>query len=127
MRVLVDSAALVWWFQDDPRLGPAATELIEDPGTEAFASVATAWEIGIKQATGKLRLEVPVDQMMEAGLIDDLPIVMEHAMLAAALPKHHSDPFDRMLVAQARSEGLVLLTPDAALQRYDVPVMDARR
>ena len=63
---------------------------------------------------------------MEAGLINARPIDMAHAVIAAGLPSHHADPFDRMLVAQAQVEGLVLLTPDAALRRYDIPVMDAR-
>ena len=126
MRLLVDSAALIWWFAGDAHLGPDATAAIEDPGTEAYASVASVWEIGIKQARGKLALDVPVPEIMEAGLINALPIEMVHAMVAADLPRHHADPFDRMLVAQAQVEGLVLLTPEAALRRYEVPVMDAR-
>ena len=126
MRLLIDSAALIWWFAGDAHLGPDATAAIEDPGTEAYASVASVWEIGIKQARGKLALDVPVPEIMEAGLINALPIEMAHAMVAADLPRHHADPFDRMLVAQAQVEGLVLLTPDAALRRYGVPVMDAR-
>lgn len=126
MRLLIDSAALIWWFADDAHLGPDATAAIEDPGTEAYASVASVWEIGIKQARGKLALDVPVPEIMEAGLINALPIEIAHALVAADLPRHHADPFDRMLVAQAQVEGLVLLTPDAALRRYEVPVMDAR-
>jgi PIN domain nuclease of toxin-antitoxin system len=113
VRLLVDSAALIWWFAGDAHLGPDATAAIEDPGTEAYASVASVWEIGIKQARGKLALDVPVPEIMEAGLINALPIEMAHAMVAADLPRHHADPFDRMLVAQAQVEGLVLLTPDA--------------
>lgn len=126
MRLLIDSAALIWWFGDDPRLGVAAAEAIEDPGTEAYASAASVWEIGIKQALGKLTLEIPMPEILEAGLIHDLPIAMEHAVRAAGLPRHHGDPFDRILVAQAQSEGMLLLTPDVALRRYDVPLMDAR-
>jgi len=127
VRLLIDSAALIWWFAGDAHLGPDATAAIEDPGTEAYASVASVWEIGIKQARWKLALDVPVPEIMEAGLINSLPIEMAHAMVAADLPRHHADPFDRMLVAQAQVEGLVLLTPDAALRRYEVLVMDALR
>lgn len=127
MRVLVDSAALIWWFVDDPRLGPEANDLIEDPSTEAYASVASVWEIGIKEASGKLSLEIPAAEIMDAALILDLPIRMKHASTAAALPRHHSDPFDRMIVAQAKCDGFVLLTPDLALGAYEVPLIDARR
>jgi PIN domain nuclease of toxin-antitoxin system len=126
MRVLIDSAALIWWFAADDRLGSGAAELIEDPSTEAYVSVASAWEIGMKKASGKLRVEGDVPDWLEAGLMYDLPVRMRHAQAAAALPMHHRDPFDRMLVAQAIAEGLVLITPDEALRRYEVPLIDAR-
>ena len=126
MRVLIDSATLIWWFADDPQLGPEAARIIENPGTEAFVSVASVWEISLKRGIGKLRVEGDVAEWMEAGLMHDLPIRVDHAVRAGALPMHHRDPFDRMLVAQAQVEGLVLLTPDAALRTYDVPVIDAR-
>ena len=126
MRALIDSATLIWWFADDPQLGPEASRIIENPGTEAFVSVASVWEISLKRGIGKLRVEGEVAEWMEAGLMYDLPIRVDHAVRAGALPMHHRDPFDRMLVAQAQVEGLVLLTPDAALRTYDVPVIDAR-
>lgn len=126
MRVLIDSAALIWWFADDRRLGPAAADVIEDPSTEAYVSVASAWEIEMKRASGKLRLDGAVPECLEAGLMYDLPVRLRHAVAAAALPMHHRDPFDRMLVAQALTEGLVLITPDEALRQYEVPLIDAR-
>lgn len=126
MKALIDSATLLWWFADDARLGARARDAIEDPATEAYVSVASAWEISIKHATGKLSLEIPVPEIMDAGLINDLPVVMDDVISAAALPMHHRDPFDRLLVAQARSGGMVLITPDRALRAYDVPVMEAR-
>ncbi len=126
MKALLDSATLLWWFAGDPRLGDATREAIEDPGTEAYVSVASAWEIAIKHATGRLTLEVPVPEILDAGLMDDLPVMMDDVLGAAALPQHHRDPFDRLIVAQARNAGLILITPDAALRAYDVPVMDAR-
>jgi PIN domain nuclease of toxin-antitoxin system len=122
----VDSATLLWWFAGDPRLGDGAREAIEDPSTEAFVSVASAWEISIKHATGKLTLDVPVTEILDAGLMLDLPVVMHDVLSAARLPMHHRDPFDRILVAQALHGGMVLVTPDRALRAYDVPVMDAR-
>ena len=126
MRVLVDSAALIWWFADDQRLGVAAADLIEDPSTEAYVSAASAWEIEMKRASDKLRMDGAVPEFLEAGLMYDLPVRLRHAMAAAALPMHHRDPFDRMLVAQALTEGLVLITPDEALRQYEVPLIDAR-
>ena len=122
----MDSATLLWWFAGDPRLGDGAREAIEDPSTEAFVSVASAWEISIKHATGKLTLDVPVTEILDAGLMLDLPVVMHDVLSAARLPMHHRDPFDRILVAQALHGGMVLVTPDRALRAYDVPVMDAR-
>lgn len=126
MRVLVDSATLLWWFADDPRLGEEAREAIDHPGTEAYVSVASAWEIAIKHQSGKLALGVPIPEILDAGLMRDLPVRMADVLSAAALPSHHRDPFDRLLVAQARLSGLILISPDAALRAYDVPVMDAR-
>ena len=126
MRVLVDSATLIWWFADSPQLGSEAERIIEDPATEAFVSVASIWEISLKRGIGKMRFEGEVSEWMDAGLMYDLPVQAEHAVVAGALPLHHRDPFDRMLVAQAQVEGLALLTPDGALRRYDVPVIDAR-
>ncbi len=129
MRVLIDSAALIWWFVDDPRLGDQAAAIIEDPGTEAFVSVASVWEIAVKRATGRIREvdgESEIPDWLIAGLMYDLPIKMSHALAAAALPRHHGDPFDRLIVAQARIEGMLLLTPDKALRQYDVPLIDAR-
>lgn len=126
MRALIDSPTLLWWFVDDPRLGDEARDAIEHPGTEAYVSVASAWEIAIKHESGKLALEVPIPDILEAGLMRSLPVLMADVLSAAALPRHHRDPFDRLLVAQAGISGLVLITPDAALRAYDVPVMDAR-
>lgn len=122
----MDSATLLWWFAGDPRLGDGAREAIEDPSTEAFVSAASAWEISIKHATGKLTLDAPVTEILDAGLMLDLPVVMHDVLSAARLPMHHRDPFDRILVAQALHGGMVLVTPDRALRAYDVPVMDAR-
>jgi len=122
----VDSATLLWWFAGDPRLGDGAREAIEDPSTEAFVSVASAWEISIKHATGKLTLDVPVTEILDAGLMLDLPVVMHDVLSAARLPMHHRGLFDRILVAQALHGGMVIVTPDRALRAYDVPVMDAR-
>ncbi len=124
MRLLLDTHVLLWWLADDPALSKQARGLIANE-PEVFASAASAWEIAIKQALGKL--EAPEDLLtaLEAGGIRRLPIDVEHAAVAGALPRHHDDPFDRMLVAQAQQEGLTLLTSDVRIARYAVTVLPA--
>ncbi|OAN48063.1 twitching motility protein PilT [Paramagnetospirillum marisnigri] len=121
MRLLLDTHVLLWWLADDPALPPIIRAAIADPGTEAFVSAATAWEIAIKQALGKL--DFPVDELtavLADGGFSELPITIEHARRAGALPRHHSDPFDRMLVAQAQHEGLTIATVDQTIGLYAV-------
>lgn len=125
MRLLIDTHILLWWLADDPALPAAARAAIGDPSSEVFVSAATAWEIAIKHALG--RLEFPIAQMAvildEAGFTP-LGIEVQHGVIAGALPPHHSDPFDRMLVAQAQHEGLTIVTADAMIRRYSVAVLD---
>ena len=126
MRLLLDTSALISWAHDERRLGPNAYAAIADPVNAVFVSAASAWEVAIKRTLRKL--DAPGDVagwIAEAGF-DDLPITVEHATAAGALPLHHRDPFDRMLVAQAQLENLTLVAHDDELARYDVPVIDAR-
>ncbi|MGK9236009.1 type II toxin-antitoxin system VapC family toxin [Inquilinus limosus] len=118
MRLLLDTNILLWVMADDPMLSPAAHRMIEQ-ATAVFVSSASIWEISIKAALGKLRLDMPefMAQLAEAGF-ESLTVSWEHARAVHDLPHHHRDPFDRMLVAQAISEPLRLLTRDAALARY---------
>jgi PIN domain nuclease of toxin-antitoxin system len=121
--LLLDSHALLWWQADDPRLGVRAREAIEDPDVLPRFSAASVWELAIKQATRKLSLpERLLDALAEEGFVE-LPVSSRHALLAAALPPHHRDPFDRMIVAQAQLEGCTVVTRDARLAAYDVPVL----
>lgn len=123
MRLLLDTNILIWAALDSPALPGYARRVLSEPQSELHVSAASVWEIAIKASIGKLVF--PVDRMSsvleEAGCIV-LPITAEHAVGAASLPKHHSDPFDRMLIAQARQEGLMLLTADTIIPRYDVPL-----
>ncbi len=119
MRMLPDSHALIWWLEDAPQLSPRVRELMSDDDNPLLYSAAALWEIRIKMALGKL---LPVE---EHGVLDGeditlLPITHVHAKAAAALPLHHRDPFDRMLIAQAQIEDAVLLTADPAMAAYDV-------
>lgn len=122
--LVLDTQALLWWLADSDRLGPAAVEAI-DAATTAYASAASVWEVAIKRATGKL--DAPddlLDQLTAAGFTA-LPISWTHAHGVSELPLHHRDPFDRVLVAQARTEGATLVTADATLAAYDVALLRA--
>jgi len=124
MRLLLDTHVLLWWLADDPALSKRARALIANE-PEVFASAASAWEIAIKRALGKLEAPEDLPSALEAGGIRRLPIDFQHAATAGALPRHHDDPFDRILVAQARLEGLTLLTSDARISKYAVTVLPA--
>jgi PIN domain nuclease of toxin-antitoxin system len=123
MRLLLDSHILLR-LDSDPNLVPAfQREVIADCANEVFVSAATAWELGIKQSNGKLILSKPVsEQRMQFGFLE-LPITFAHAEFAATLPLLHRDPFDRMLVAQAIVEQMVLVTADSQLSGYPVKLL----
>lgn len=125
MRLLLDTHAAFWWLNDPKRLRADAVAAIEDPSNDALLSAASIWEAGLKQATGKL--EVPQSFAESARLhgVLELPVSWEHAEAASLLPRLHGDPFDRMLVAQARLEGLVLVTRDPLILQYDVRTLAA--
>ena len=125
MILLLDAHALLWWLADDPQLDAAATRSIADPSTGVLVSAATVWEIEVKRAAGRLRAPTPLlDAIRESGM-DTLPVTALDAVTAAELPMHHSDPFDRMLVAQAQRLDALIVSRDRALQEYDVDVLPA--
>jgi PIN domain nuclease of toxin-antitoxin system len=124
-RLLLDTHTLLWWLADDARLGPQARSLIADAHNEVCVSAASLWEISIKKALGKLTGPDGLDNIVEQEGFSKLPITLFHAEQAGALPALHRDPFDRMLVSQARSEGMEVLTRDAALAGYGVRTLDA--
>lgn len=126
MRLLLDTNAFLWWVGDDARLGPIARSLISDPDNDVFVSSATAWEISIKHSKGKLPY-VDTSALAEANEFEPLAIEIDHAVTAGELPPHHRDPFDRVLIAQAQRESLVVVTEDAAFARYDVDTVRAGR
>jgi len=124
VRLLLDTHVLVWWIGRE-QLKPAAVSAIADANTDVLVSAATVWEAEIKRAAGKLDLRVELAEQALVNRFSELPISFDHASAAARLPPHHSDPFDRMLVAQARTEGLTLVTRDQHLKAYDVPLLAA--
>lgn len=129
MRVLLDTQSWLWMHAHPDRFGGPVRELIEDGRNELLLSAASSWEIAIKWALGKLPLpEAPgayVPSRLRAAGITPLAISHLHALRVAELPRHHGDPFDRLLIAQAQLEGLSILTSDSAFDRYDVPVIPA--
>lgn len=126
MRLLLDTHALLWWLADDPELGATARARIGDGGNQIFVSAASAWELEIKRAIGKLAAPGDLDAAIAASGFDTLAISVGHAIAAGRLPPHHADPFDRMLIAQATAEQLVIITADGAFGAYGVPLLDAR-
>ena len=125
MRVLLDTHLLLWTIEDSPKLSVEARRLIDAKSTAPVFSVVSLWELAIKAAKGLADFTADA-RLVRRGLIDnlweELPIVSEHAFAAGPLPPIHRDPFDRMLVAQATVEGILLLTGDARVARYPGPV-----
>ena len=121
-HLLLDTHVFIWWRENSARLNGGARQRI---GTAAivFVSVASAWEAAIKSALGKLRLPEPFEAGVEAAGFEKLPIAFGHAQAVATLAHHHSDPFDRMLVAQALCERLTVVTHDRRFAPYGVDVL----
>ena len=123
IRLLLDSHVFLW-LDHDPTLVPIyQRDAIADRGNDVFISAATAWELGIKQSKGKLNLSKSVVELRAQFGFKELAITFAHATYAAGLPPVHKDPFDRMLVAQAIVEGLVLVTADRRLAEYGVAIL----
>ena len=126
MKILLDTHIFLWWITDSPELSETARELIADGNNVLFWSAASTWEVSIKHAIGRLPLPEPPEDFLPVEIsrnhIESLPVIDEHAFRAGRLPRHHRDPFDRMLVAQAQFESLVLLTNDRKLSQYEVEV-----
>jgi PIN domain nuclease of toxin-antitoxin system len=120
-RHLIDTHVLLWDLKEDPRLSSRHAEIMSSDA-EKFVSIATVWEIAIKAASGKLTVPAHLLNVIVSSDVELLPIKALHAMEAAPLPPHHTDPFDRMLISQARHEGLTILTSDRQSAAYDVPL-----
>lgn len=124
MKYLLDTCAFLWMLSDEEKLGVRAREAILDPASELTLSAASSWEIAIKVALRKLTLADPADTLVPSQMarngIRGLAVEHVHALRTTRLPPHHRDPFDRLLVAQAQMERMVLLTPDKAFAAYDV-------
>lgn len=125
MSLLLDTSVLLWWLSDDPSLSTGVRARIADPEAVVFVSAATAWEIAIKAALGRLTAPDDLADQVRASGFSELPISIADGLVAGALPRHHDDPFDRMLIAQARRSGLGVVTRDQAFAAYGVTVVHA--
>jgi PIN domain nuclease of toxin-antitoxin system len=129
MNVLVDTHVWMWSLADPNRLSPESRNLLSSSRNVVYLSAASAWELAIKAALGKIELPEPVETYVPTRMarqgITALPVTHAHALRVSTLPPHHRDPFDRLLVAQAIVERLPILTADTAFDRYDVEVIRA--
>lgn len=126
MKLLLDTHTFVWWNSKSVQLSQRALELCNDSTNRLLFSVVSAWEIQIKVQLGKLILNEPLSEMIEnqqqTNNLEILPITLNHVLVLNSLPLHHKDPFDRLLVAQARSEDAVLVSRDSVFKNYPVIV-----
>lgn len=125
MRLLLDTHAFLWWVSDFRQIAESARQAIANPDSEVFVSAVSGWEIAIKKAKGRLVAPDNLAAVVEEKRLAHLPLTFDHAERAATLPPHHSDPFDRMLIAQALAEGLIMVTRDLHIPLYDVPTLRA--
>lgn len=127
MNLLLDTHTFLWWITDAPELSAKARELIGNGSSMLFWSAASSWEVAVKYALGRLPLpETPEKLLLEElarNHVDSLPITDLHALRAGQLPRHHRDPFDRMLIAQAQIESMALLSNDRQCSLYAVEVI----
>ncbi|MDQ3564142.1 MAG: type II toxin-antitoxin system VapC family toxin [Pseudomonadota bacterium] len=127
MNLLLDTHVLIWWLGSLPMLSADARDVVADPENEAFVSSASAFEIATKYRLGKLSVAAAfvegLDEHLRRGGFKPVTISLPHALAAGRLPGPHKDPFDRMLIAQARLEGFTVVTSDPIFQRYRVPVV----
>ncbi|MEK9200867.1 MAG: type II toxin-antitoxin system VapC family toxin [Patescibacteria group bacterium] len=118
MNYLLDTHILIWWSENSPKLNPKFKSAISNPKNKIQISIASLWEMGIKISIGKFRLKTDLETLSKQYDFEIIPIKLEHILTLLKIPHHHKDPFDRMLVSQAKSEKLTLLTSDPKVQAY---------
>ena len=129
MKLLLDSHVFLWWLEDSALLSARMRSAIAEPRDSISVSAATIWELALKISIGRLKIKAPdaerIDEYIGACGFTELPVRAAHAAAAARLPRHHNDPFDRLLVAQAQIEGMTLVSADKLIARYQVNVLGA--
>ncbi|HET6998793.1 MAG TPA: type II toxin-antitoxin system VapC family toxin [Solirubrobacterales bacterium] len=125
MKLLLDTHTLIWTLLDQSRFSSTSIDAIKDESNQVFVSVLSAWEIEIKRAKGKLPMPTPVGEALEKQRFATIPVTLDHVLAVESLPRHHRDPFDRMLIAQAQLESMTLITSDRTIRKYPVAVLPA--
>ncbi len=120
MKLLLDTHILLWWLNQDPKLSQIEIDIITDLDNLIFVSAATAWEIAVKKMIGKLESPDDLPAALTANNFLELPITIEHSQILYKLPLHHHDPFDRMMISQAISADLTLMTRDKKIALYEI-------
>jgi PIN domain nuclease of toxin-antitoxin system len=127
MKLLLDTHVLIWLVEGTDNLSQAARQAIEDEDNSLHLSIVSLWEMTIKTSLGKLQLKIPLDRIMESYIIPSgieiLPIHFDHLLVLRDLPLHHRDPFDRLLISQAQSEELTLVSSDGFFGDYPVQIL----
>ncbi|HEX7771240.1 MAG TPA: type II toxin-antitoxin system VapC family toxin [Pyrinomonadaceae bacterium] len=128
MKLLLDTHIFIWWADHPEKLSPAALSALEDETNELLLSVASVWEMQIKIQLGKLKLSLPLKELVknqqETNDVTVSPIALAHVLTLESLPFHHKDPFDRLLIAQSISEGLTVVTADSQFSAYSVKLLE---
>lgn len=125
MRLLLDTHVLLWWLDDPLLLSLAARKAIESGNNDVFISAVVVWELIIKKALGKLTIPENLEEVIGQQQFEQLPITIPHALALESLPTLHNDPFDRILLAQAKAENLILVTRDQNIKNYGIPYLSA--
>jgi PIN domain nuclease of toxin-antitoxin system len=123
VRILIDTHIFLWWDRQLRRISRSLRAVIEDADNDIYLSAASVWEVAVKRATGKLKFERPIVESVAKLGFEILPVTGIHAEHAGGLPRHHNDPFDRLLVAQAALEGMVLGTQDRLMRPYGIAMI----
>jgi len=123
VRLLLDTNALIWSMVRRERIPSVVIDAIEDKANDVFVSVVSAWEIEIKAAKGRLELPSDLEDALAAQSFEPLTVAMRHVHAVETLPRHHRDPFDRMIIAQAHVEGMTVITSDSEIRNYPVAAM----
>jgi PIN domain nuclease of toxin-antitoxin system len=124
MNLFLDTHVLLWWLDDNPALSETGRRAISDPNNLIILSSVVIWEIRIKQALGKLEITPDFFHVIKNQGFEFLAITSEHAYAVGDLPMHHRDPFDRMIIAQAKLEGLSVVTHDSTFRKYGIPILE---
>ena len=127
MKLLLDTHIFIWWADHPEKLSPAALSALEDETNELVLSVASVWEMQIKIQLGKLKLSLPLKELVknqqDTNNLTVSPVALPHVLALDALPFHHKDPFDRLLIAQSIEEGLTLVTADSQFSAYSIKLL----